>query len=159
MANIVFCDIDGVLADNTHRLHYALEDKEYEKFYSAPEVSDDEVIEAGLELLESLTNHSDDKVFYITGRNECCRSATEMWIMRRLRKTVKISAFRKDGDHRPSPEVKVEMIQKIKDLMPSYFVPHNYLYFIDDDPKNVEAVCKAFPEITGITFGIGRFHE
>lgn len=60
---LIICDIDGVLADCSHRLHY-LKEKRYDAFYGA------------------------------------------------------------------------EML--------------------DDDPKNVKAVCEAFPDITGITFGVKR---
>lgn len=87
----------------------------------------------------------------------------------------------KDGDYRPSPEVKAEQVWKIlyprdardksileglKDIISdalasavSYFKPPEEepeIWFIDDDPKNVEAVCRAYPFIQGIIFGTKR---
>lgn len=85
--------------------------------------------------------------------------------------------MRKDGDHRPSPAVKVEQIKSVLDPelpAPTQVLktainafttllggdePSEDIYFIDDDPENVKAVCKAFPTIIGITFGIGRFND
>lgn len=61
--------------------------------------------------------------------------------------------MRGDGDYRPSSIVKVELLKACN--IP--FDDYETIYFIDDDPENVKAVCEAFPKITGITFGIKRF--
>lgn len=56
MKYIVF-DIDGVLADCSHRLKYIQgEDKDYDKFYSDKEIMKDKPIEGGKKIMDMLYN-------------------------------------------------------------------------------------------------------
>lgn len=158
---LILCDIDGVIADCSHRLKYAQE-KNWDKFYSDEEVNADDPIPEGLGLLRVLAQHG--QIHFITGRNDRCRGTTGAWLGRNLSSydlLGSILAMRDDGDYRPSPEVKVDLIRELfKELRSreSEFVTQdvNPTYFIDDDPENVKAVCAAFPQIIGITFGVGR---
>lgn len=67
--------------------------------------------------------------------------------------------MRDENDFRPSPVVKVELIQKLYNALAERDADNfttqdiRSAYFIDDDPANVKAVCKAYPHITGIIFG------
>lgn len=161
MRLIVFCDIDGVLADNTHRLHYALEDKDYNKYYSDEEVAKDTLIYSGYELVRTFINAGAD-VHFVSARNVRCREVTAKWIHEKIFIDRGLLAMRDKHDWRPSPMVKVELIQEIynrlaemkKDTLETQDMCSTY--FIDDDLENVKAVCEAFPNITGITFGVNR---
>lgn len=176
---IILCDIDGVLANCEHRLKY-LRERDYDSFYSI-EMANDTTIDSGIKLLRALKSFDHNpKVFFITGRPERTRSITKLWVENCAGFTIPGKGhliMRKDGDHRPSPAVKVEQIksvlnpelpapaQVLKTAINAFATlldrdePSEDIYFIDDDPENVKAVCKAFPTIIGITFGIRRFND
>lgn len=155
MSNILVCDIDGVLADCTHRLHY-LEQKNYEAFYSIANMLEDEIIWIGKDLFNAIKQPlSGFDTYLLTGRPERTRKVTEMWLsyydvgFNRM-------YMREDGDYRPSPKVKIDLMNRLIESRKAYDNSCSG-YFIDDDPDNVKAVCEAFPKITGITFGTKRF--
>lgn len=163
-STLIICDIDGVLADCSHRLHY-LEEKDYGEFYG-DKILDDELIQSGAKLLyhlwdrhfvgDSLTEVSNSLIF-LTGRPNKTRTITQDWMRACL--VAQVANYpllmRGDGDYRPSPIVKVELLKACN--IP--FDEYKTIYFIDDDPDNVKAVCEAFPKITGITFGTKRMEE
>lgn len=158
---LIICDVDGVLADCTHRLPLA-QAKDYDKFYSKEEVLKDPLIYAGYELVMTFID-AEAEVCFVSSRSECCRKATAEWLRREdLITSQGFLAMRDEHDYRPSPVIKVELIKELYDTLTEQ--TKNTLraqdmystYFIDDDPENVKAVCTAFPEITGITFGIKR---
>lgn len=148
---IVFMDIDGVLADIEHRLHY-LKEKNYDKFYAPEELAKDEAIHRGRTLLADLSMVH--VVVLVTGRPERTRASTLMWLREHIYVGVSSILMRKDGDYRPSDIVKTELIS-------DYFDNHRLEegFFIDDDPKNVKAIKKAFPLITGILFDTRKEQE
>lgn len=161
MRTIVMCDLDGVLADNRHRLHY-LKNKDYGSFYSYSEVINDSIWPRGRNLLGVLTDPSQVELYYVTGRNEVCRKATEDWL--------KMTAWdkgwnderahlvmRRSDDHRESPIVKAEMVEQI--IKDTYSQDSIDYIFIDDDPENVRAVTEKFPFVVGLVFGIKRMES
>lgn len=181
---LIICDIDGVLANCEHRLEY-LQRKDYNAFYGI-KMADDVEIKAGRSLLKSLRNSASDSstIYYATGRPERTRNLTLNWLEAHYMPQVWSDRLfmREDVDYRPSPELKVEQVEQI--LNHKGIVSNNGLinglknlvatvssiltgeteklptiYFIDDDPKNVKAVCEKYPFITGITFGIKRMKE
>lgn len=157
MSKLLICDIDGVLADCSHRLHY-LEEKNYEAFYSIANMLEDEPIWHGIELFNNIRqNLSSFDIYLLTGRPERTRKITEMWLRYYSIEYSKMF-MREDGDYRPSPEVKVDLMKELEERIKRYDKGVGG-YFIDDDPENIKAVCKAFPGITGITFGIGRMNN
>lgn len=93
MKYIVF-DIDGVLADCSHRLKYIQgKDKDYDRFYSDEEIMKDKIIEAGRKIMDMLYNLYAMEDFYrptefygkiilLTGRNEICKKATNTWVIK-----------------------------------------------------------------------------
>ena len=141
MKYIVF-DIDGVLADCSHRLKYIQgEDKDYDKFYSDKEIMKDRPIEAGKKIMDMLYNLYAMEDFYrptefygkiilLTGRNEICKEATCSWILRNM--DMLGSSFklymRPKNDYRPAHEVK-------KDLIEKHIGFENILFAFDDDDQ------------------------
>lgn len=179
MHKLILTDIDGVVADCTHRLPYA-EAKDYDRFYSADAMLLDTVINEGKKFLEAFDYHGSDYV-YITGRPEHTRTTTMAWGslncgLPRMDKLL----MRKDGDYRNSGIVKIELLRdyiidsyyelnwrekrprKVKEklfaeLAEKFFSYYSDgVYLIDDDPKNIMAVTSAFPQVIGITFGTKR---
>lgn len=180
---IIICDIDGVLANCERRLQY-LNIKDYSAFYGA-RMADDTMIESGKGLLyalkETIYRHS---IYYATGRPESTRNLTLNWLDAHCMPQAwpERLFMRKDGVYRSSPEVKVEQVKQIlesegviagegvigelKNIATKVASVFNgeaekppTVYFIDDDPKNVKAVCDEFPFIAGITFGVKRMEE
>ena len=155
---LVLFDIDGVLADCSHRLHY-LKDKNYDAFYSRKEMLNDKPIQSGIDLYNYFEDSPFNEIMLVTGRPYRTLETTKEWLKKNGVNNG-IILMRKDKDYRPSGEVKV---QRIKDLLGCDYYKDFYpeglkelTIFIDDDPDNVRAVEKEFPEITGLVFGSKR---
>lgn len=182
--NLVFIDIDGVLADNYHRLEYML-DKDYQNFYSADNILADKKLEKGCALLDALyvyhSYHAD--VIYITGRPERTRTSTVAWMsMHHIAPmpTWDSMIMREDGDHRNSCELKpIQICEWLvrwykgkfnpseramnrivnKDgqvMLDALFEEYENVFFIDDDPTNVKMVERTFPGFICLCFGAER---
>lgn len=146
MKYIVF-DIDGVLADCSHRLKYIQgKYKDYDSFYSYDEVVKDIALGSGFILLKSIFYLMDDintpnksamgeeiRIALITGRNRRCEKATINWLTDNM-KRFRIDRFqcnyfmRLENDLRPAYKVK-------EDLIKDHIGFKNILFAFDDDNK------------------------
>ena len=132
MKYIVF-DIDGVLADCSHRLPYIQgEDKDYNKFYSDEEIMKDKPI---LNLDKILFNiqcadGSSIDIKFITARNIKSITATAEWLEKYFSIMVEEGdiLMRPKNDYRPAHEVK-------KDLIEKHIGFENILFAFDDDDQ------------------------
>jgi len=87
---LVILDIDGVLADIRHRLHYlAARPKNWEGFFAA--AKNDQVLEVGAEFAKRAA--ATHEIVYLTGRPERLRAATQAWLDQQL-KSLKIEPKR-----------------------------------------------------------------
>ena len=104
-------DIDGTLADLTHRLPYIKnEPKDWRGFFGACHL--DKPIEHTIKLAIDLSLAGATLV-YVSGRSDECREATENWL--RLNALPEGKVFmRAAGDHRPDHQVKVELLQMLR---------------------------------------------
>ena len=146
MKYVVFLDIDGVLADNTHRLNYMF-DKDYDKFYSYNEVVKDGIIARGRFLAVMYAYCDDFDIVLVTGRNESCKQATVDWLRMAAMPYDRI-LMRGHDDHREASELKPELIR-------DYISEHpecTPIMFIDDEELTVEAVAQAFPQMACMQF-------
>lgn len=137
MTDVIF-DIDGTLADASHRLHFILNPnpenyefkKDWDSFLSDEQVAKDAPIPQTWALLGSmLENPRDYRVIFITGRPERTRQMTYDWLTWRHcpvrlpashawyyrtkvmgKRQGPILYMRKDGDRRPSHEVKRDLL-------------------------------------------------
>ena len=135
MKYIVF-DIDGVLADCSHRLHY-LEKKNYDKFYSDEEIMKDKPIPyivAIMGVYDSFNEfcYEEDKVHcaIISGRNEKCRKSTVKWLKEKYHIYIDEDQLflRSENDYRSAHEVKEDLIKK-------HIGFENILFAFDDDDQ------------------------
>lgn len=168
--DLFLVDIDGVVADISHRLHF-MKEKNYDAFYSKEEIAKDGEIEAGIKLVNRLFKSAGSFVMFMTGRPKSSDMATWNWLCAHKVSNCGIAFFRADGDYRPSPIVKVEGVEQalaeVKDLLASVSKEGivieerelGNIYFIDDDPKNVQAVEEKYPNITGIVFTTKRMER
>ena len=112
MKAIIF-DIDGTLADASHRLHHVTGGrKDWDAFFAA--MVDDACHEPIADLYVQLAR--DNAIVICTGRPETYREVTEAW----LRRTAGVGRWaalymRPAADHRPDHFVKAEMLAKMRE--------------------------------------------
>ena len=106
---IYIFDIDGTLANLTHRLHFIEgPEKDWDSFYKAC-VNDTPIYET-VELCKTL--RMGNIVVYSTGRSEDIREETKEWLWRNGLHTQPLY-MRKIKDHRPDYIVKEELLDQI----------------------------------------------
>lgn len=141
----IVCDIDGVIADNTHRLN-ADGEPDWKQFYKTMD-KDQPIapIVLLLELIDTQTTSEWVDVFLVTGRPEEYREVTLDWLNLH---GVEYSSLlmRKLKDNRPDYEVKPEMLEEIAER------GYDVLFAIEDSPNVVEAYRK----MGVLTFDVGR---
>lgn len=104
-------DIDGTLADLTHRLHHIQKQpKDWRSFFAS--VSDDAPIIHTIKLAIDVALAGATLV-YVSGRSDECRAATEDWLRRHALPEGRVY-MRKEGDHRPDHQVKVELLTQLR---------------------------------------------
>lgn len=136
--DIIF-DIDGTLADASHRLHLIKDmahwvsvdgqppKPDWETFLSDEMVAKDSPIPQTWETLLALLCVPDNRILFITGRPDSQRETTLAWLMddacdlrqdfcdhMHWEETVPVLYMRKTGDHRPSYIVKEELLQRAR---------------------------------------------
>lgn len=137
---VVF-DLDGTLADDTHRAHFLdQEPKDWDAYFAA--CGGDTLIEPIAEIFRALFASDLNRVEIWTGRSESVREETFHWVHRHLfegsyGEYVRIR-MRPSGDFRPDTEVKGEWLDQCGDNPPDII--------IDDRTKSV-----AFWRERGIT--------
>ena len=108
---IYIFDIDGTLADVSHRLHYITgETKDWDAFFAA--CGDDKPIFEVITVARALES-AGQAIVYSTGRTEKVRGITVEWLQKFRLPTPQRVYMRKDGDHREDNEVKAELLDQI----------------------------------------------
>lgn len=124
-------DVDGVLADVTHRLHHLrARPQRWERFFQAAD-RDPLLDEGARRLRAALADHD---VLYLTGRPERTRRLTERWLARHGLPTGPL-IMREDHDTRPARWVKREVLRRLAQ-------EREIASMLDDDPA-VVAVLEA----------------
>lgn len=138
---IVFCDIDGTVADNTHRTHLIegpKETRDWDAFYSPALVMQDTPITAAVLPLKELTQRLGIRFFFLTGRPERIRGTTQDWLLKYFDLREEI-LMRGDRDWRTSSVYKEDSIRSV--AAPAKGFPEEYL-FLDDDERNFKMYSK-----------------
>jgi hypothetical protein len=108
-------DIDGTVADASHRLHYIRKvPQDWESFFKA--VKDDKLIVPMADLAYELGQTN--LLFYVTGRPERTRIDTEKWLNENELLSMSYMPhiyMRSDTDRRPDYLVKRDLLKKIRD--------------------------------------------
>lgn len=125
-------DIDGVLADVSHRLHHvARRPKDWDAFFAAADA--DPPLADGVELARQAATES--AVAYLTGRPEWLRAVTADWLARHGLPDGELH-MRPRGDLRPARVAKLDLLRAVHRRQPVRAL-------IDDDPDVVAAVREA----------------
>ena len=107
MSKIIVFDIDGTIADCTHRLHHVKKDNPDWKAFFA-ECVNDIPIESMCDMSIVLSQYYD--IVFCTGRSEECREQTEEWLLKYVNANAVL--MRKEGDYRPDHVVKKELLEE-----------------------------------------------
>lgn len=128
-SSLVVFDIDGVLADVSHRLHHlARTPKNWPAFFAA--APDDPPLQEGVSLAQRLS--AQHEVLYLTGRPESLRAVTQDWLDRHGLPPGRL-VMRRRGDFRPARVAKLDLLTSI--------AGHERVHaMVDDDPSVVEAL-------------------
>jgi FMN phosphatase YigB (HAD superfamily) len=120
-------DIDGVLADVRHRLHFLQHrPKDWHGFFAA--AVHDPLLEQGREALEEAARAS--RIVYVTGRPSRCRRDTLAWL-RAHGLPMGDLHMRPNRDRRPARFYKGEVISHIA-------AENDLVAIVDDDERVVE---------------------
>jgi predicted kinase len=128
--NIVICDIDGTIADLTHRLHHVKDgNRNWDAFFA--EVSGDGFREDVWRDVVRDAEENDAQIIFLSGRSDVCRGNTEGWLMGRCRlRSEPIVLMRREFDRRPDTEVK-------RDIFDWHFKGYKIVRVYDDRPRLV----------------------
>jgi phosphoglycolate phosphatase-like HAD superfamily hydrolase len=135
-------DIDGVLADVTHRLHHIeSRPKDWRAFFGA--AGRDPVQPEGRAVADELAeSHT---VVYLTGRPEYLRRTTHDWLRRNGLPAGRL-LMRERGDFRPARAAKLEILRNLETEAPVAVV-------VDDDDEVVVALRSAGFNVFHATWG------
>jgi len=123
----VIVDIDGTLADLTHRLHHVRNGaRDWDTFFSL--AGDDTVIQPISDLVRRLFDKY--RVILVSGRPEKIRDITTGWLAAEAIPFVEL-LMRPDGDYRPDHIVKSQILDYILGD------GHDVAFVIDDRPSVV----------------------
>ena len=114
MEAVIF-DIDGTLADLTHRLHLVENRKrEWSKFFNG--IPDDTPIKPIVDLASALIRSNEKAILFVTGRPERTRMDTVTWLLKHgLEVEFETRLFmRKDGEGREDHIVKRDILNDIR---------------------------------------------
>jgi hypothetical protein len=125
-------DVDGVVADVRHRLHYVeTRPKDWPAFFAA--AAADPPLAEGVERVRALL--ADHDVVYLTGRPESLRRVTEQWLTAHGIGGTQL-VMRRRGDFRPARVTKAEELRRLgRD--------REVAVVLDDDPEVCDALRAA----------------
>jgi hypothetical protein len=125
-------DIDGVLADPTHRLRFVeRRPKDWDAFFAA--APEDPPMAEGLAVARRLAG--DHEIVYLTGRPERCRADTVEWLERHGLPPGRL-VMRRAGDRRPARLAKLDLLRRLAADRPVDVL-------VDDDAEVCAAAEKA----------------
>jgi hypothetical protein len=128
---IAVFDIDGVVADVRHRLHYLTRrPKDWDGFFGT--AADDPPLEAGLALVADLAGEHD--IVWLTGRPDWLRRVTHDWLVEQQLPARELH-MRPPQDYRPARQFKLDQLRRL--------APRPISAFIDDDDEVVTAALAA----------------
>lgn len=105
-------DIDGTLADCSHRIHHIQKSpKDWDTFFAACHL--DAPIPHIVDLCKILYWSTAATIVYVSGRSDQCRLQTEQW-MRVHDLPLGPLFMRNEGDHRDDDIVKIELLAQLR---------------------------------------------
>ena len=147
----IITDIDGTLADISHRRRFVRDGKkDWKSFLSPSEVAKDAPNIPVIGVVNSLAA-SGFKIVAFSGRNEFLRQTTDQWFQTHG-VSVHESFFRADGDYRRDDIVKEEMFHDVVNM-----AGHPPLFVIDDRKQVVDMWIRLGVFVFDVAQGKGDF--
>lgn len=114
MTKCYIFDIDGTLADCSHRLHHIQKQpKDWDAFFA--ETYNDAPIPHMVELFTLVTEYGRAKFVFVSGRPDRTRNATIQWLQDHLPMWGEPRLYmRTDGDRRDDDIVKMELLAQLR---------------------------------------------
>jgi hypothetical protein len=110
MRKCFIIDIDGTIADGTHRQHYLQkEPRKWDAFFKA--CVDDTPIEHMWCLVTTLNEHW--QIVYVSGRSDLVRAETEAWLHKHAFPSAPLY-MRKQGDHTDDSQLKIQLLAQLR---------------------------------------------
>ena len=126
-------DIDGVIADVRHRLHFLeSKPKDWDSFFAA--MAGDALLPEGRAVVERLA--VDHELVYLTGRPQNTRGLTQAWLEEHGLPRARL-IMRSARDRRPARQTKPALL---RDLTAD---GHRVGVVVDDDPQVCDALERA----------------
>jgi len=142
MTHLDLIDIDGVLADDQHRVHHALAAR-WAEYFDETAMAADTSIEEGLALVKERIA-TGGEVQYCTGRREDRRFVTTKWLLDNGYPTLPL-LMKERGTGTTLAEYKRQVIE---DLLATGEFESITLW--DDDPEVVRVIQEAFGETSAV---------
>jgi phosphoglycolate phosphatase-like HAD superfamily hydrolase len=129
--SIAVFDIDGVVADVRHRLHYLTSrPKDWDGFFDA--AADDPLLPDGFTMVNKLAVEHD--IVWLTGRPSWLRAVTRDWLIEHGLPGTELH-MRSYGDYRSARLFKLGVLRQLAE--------RDIAAFIDDDLEVIEATRSA----------------
>ncbi len=129
MKTVIF-DIDGTLADVSHRLHHLEGEKNWDAFFA--DAPNDPLIEPVAAIARAFfLSREPYTVVIVSARPEKCRRETQIWLQNNHVPYARLY-MRGDNDFRPDNQIKAEILQQLTDD------GHEPFLVIDDRPQVVD---------------------
>ena len=129
---LAFVDIDGVLADVRHRLHFIeRRPRDWDGFFAA--AVDDPAHPEGIALVETL--QADHEIVFLTGRPHRLAADTGRWLAQNGLGGHRL-VMRPERDRRPAASVKLELLKQLAG-------GRQVAVVIDDDADVIRAMRNA----------------
>jgi len=130
--SVVVFDIDGTIANNSHRQKWLEQSPKDWKRYNEG-MAEDGVYHDIVHLMSQL--YYNNKVILCTGREDVYASVTERWLEKNdISEYVEDMYMRRAKDYRPDSVVKVELLERI-----TYDYARPWMWF-DDRQQVVDAI-------------------
>jgi hypothetical protein len=113
-SHTILCDIDGTVADLTHRrVHVATKPKNWKRFFERMDL--DQPIGPVVHMVNSLYK-AGNQIIFCSGRNRKHESVTRQWLSDHVGEwTWNVPLYmRADNDHRADDIVKFELLEQIR---------------------------------------------
>ncbi len=123
---VIICDIDGTIADCSHREHHVTGDKKDWKAFFAGMADDTPRTEVWDEV-KKLSREENAEIILVSARPEDYREVTEQWLRGNEMDDFVHLLMRRSGDKRPDVEVKSEIYHR-------YLRPYDIIKVFDDRP-------------------------
>jgi phosphoglycolate phosphatase-like HAD superfamily hydrolase len=134
--DVAVFDVDGVLADVSHRRHFISGRRNWPAFFAA--AGDDAPLRTGIDLARAAHDKGLELVF-LSGRPEHLRGVTDQWFERYDVPAGEL-VLRPARDRSPATDLKLRLLRRLSR-------DRRIVFFVDDDTEVVDAVRAAQPPL------------